>query len=177
MISHHWQPRKPLTPQTSGKVLSQTRMPKDTIEVDLYTTEWDHSYATKPLRTNPPHWGDIAHRAPVGRLEQWIWRKRLWFESTFILIVLEPWEKLLVCEYSFTLIVSCEDSSIGGLPPFSLGTVFALLAVFFAWSVYYYLPAQLQFIYTRTKYYVLGEEGAQAEALTFILRQATSSNK
>lgn len=69
--------------------------------MDLYTTEWDPSYATKPPRTNPPHWGDIAHRAPAGRLEQWIWRKRLWFESTFILIVLEPWEKLLVCEYSF----------------------------------------------------------------------------
>ncbi|KAG8943927.1 hypothetical protein FRC04_002415 [Tulasnella sp. 424] len=121
--------------------------------MDLYTTEWDPSYATKPLRTNPPHWGDIAHRAPAGRLEQWIWRKRLWFESTFILIVLEPWEKLLVC------------------------TVFALLAVFFTWSVYYYLPAQMQSMYTRTKYYILGDEGAQAEALTFILRQATSSNK
>lgn len=73
------------------------------------------------------------------------------------------------------------DGSIGGLTGFlysrcfPAGTVFALVAVFFTWSVYYYLPAQLQFMYTRTKYYIMGDEGNQTEALTFILRQATTS--
>ncbi|KIO28987.1 hypothetical protein M407DRAFT_242792 [Tulasnella calospora MUT 4182] len=135
------------------KLVPQARAPKEMIDVDLYTTAWDTSFSKKPLRTNPPHWGDISNRAPAGRLERWIWRKRLWFESTFILIVLEPWEKLLVC------------------------TVFALLAVFFTWSVYYYFPAQLQFMNTRAKYYILGDEGTQPEALTFILRQATAYRK
>ncbi|KAG8915796.1 hypothetical protein FRC00_013565 [Tulasnella sp. 408] len=89
---------KPSTSPLSGKLVHQARAPKEITETDLYTTGWDSAYSTKPLRTNPPHWGDIPNRAPAGRLEQWIWRKRLWVESTFILIVLEPWEKLLVCE-------------------------------------------------------------------------------
>lgn len=96
MISH--QSRKPSTSPMNGKLAHQARATKEITEIDMHTTGWDSSYSTKPLRTNPPHWGDIPNRAPSGWLEQWIWRKRLWFESTFILIVLEPWEKLLVCE-------------------------------------------------------------------------------
>lgn len=61
-----------------------------------------YSYASDstPLRTNPPHWGQLSNRAPKGPLKRWLWEKAQWVEATFALSVIEPWEKLLVCEYA-----------------------------------------------------------------------------
>lgn len=56
-----------------------------------------------PLRTNPPHWGDLQNRPPKGAVARWLWKKRIWVESTFALSMLEPWEKILVRKCIFVL--------------------------------------------------------------------------
>ncbi|KAG6815968.1 hypothetical protein H0H87_009818 [Tephrocybe sp. NHM501043] len=37
-----------------------------------------------------------ATRKPTSPLAVFFWRRRIWFESTFVLSMLEPWEKILL---------------------------------------------------------------------------------
>ncbi|KAG8905729.1 hypothetical protein FRB99_008366 [Tulasnella sp. 403] len=99
----------------------------------------------KPLRTNVVRRGDLANRAPDGAIERWIWAKRLRFESTFAMSMLEPWEKVL------------------GL------SVLILLWSLLIFSGYYYLPPHIRFVLRRAKYYLLGED---ATGSAFIVGQA-----
>jgi hypothetical protein len=39
-------------------------------------------------------------RRPSSKLGVFLWRRRMWFESTFVLSMLEPWEKFLMCSLS-----------------------------------------------------------------------------
>ncbi len=50
--------------------------------------------ASKPdhRATRPPPKG-------TSSLRMFLWRQRIWFESTFVLSMLEPWEKVLLCEF------------------------------------------------------------------------------
>ncbi|KAH8075863.1 hypothetical protein BXZ70DRAFT_870229, partial [Cristinia sonorae] len=49
---------------------------------------------------------DLPYRPPKSAFGKWVWRKRVWLETTFALSVLEPWEKLLVlCVTYFTLVL------------------------------------------------------------------------
>jgi len=36
-------------------------------------------------------------RKPKSPLQQFFWRRRMWFESTFVFSMLEPWEKVMLC--------------------------------------------------------------------------------
>jgi hypothetical protein len=36
------------------------------------------------------------YRPPKSALGAFLWRRRMWFEATFALSMLEPWEKVLV---------------------------------------------------------------------------------
>ena len=37
-----------------------------------------------------------TYRPPKSALGAFLWRRQIWFEATFALSMLEPWEKLLV---------------------------------------------------------------------------------
>ncbi|KAJ3494855.1 hypothetical protein NLJ89_g10723 [Agrocybe chaxingu] len=76
-------------------------------------------------------------RRPSSKLGVFFWRQRMWIESTFVLSMLEPWEKIL------------------------------LLTIFFAFSlllftgVYKYMPQHLIFLRGRAVYYLWGQEGGE----------------
>ena len=38
----------------------------------------------------------LPYRPPESSLGAYLWRKRLWFESTFALSMLQPWEKIML---------------------------------------------------------------------------------
>ncbi|TFY50201.1 hypothetical protein EVG20_g11660 [Dentipellis fragilis] len=78
---------------------------------------------------------------PQSFLGAFLWRKRMWFETTFGLSVFEPWEKIL-----FMIIFM---------------TITTLIATAFVKI----LPAQLVSMYHRTLYYLLGLDATPALAL------------
>ncbi|KAF8960646.1 hypothetical protein BDZ97DRAFT_1832923 [Flammula alnicola] len=74
-------------------------------------------------------------RKPTSKLGIFLWRRRMWFESTFVLSMLEPWEKILLL------------------------TMFALLLFLVFTGVLKYLPQHLVFLRRRATYYLWGQEG------------------
>lgn len=48
---------------------------------------------------NPPKPDYSDTRPPNSRIGAIFWRYKIWFEGTFVLSVLEYWEKLVVSEY------------------------------------------------------------------------------
>ena len=49
----------------------------------------------------------LPYRPPESSLGAFLWRRRLWFETTFALSMLQPWEKLVLREYSSSRTVLC----------------------------------------------------------------------
>ncbi|CAE6420483.1 unnamed protein product [Rhizoctonia solani] len=81
-------------------------------------------------------------RSPVRKF---LWRKRVWFESTFGLSVMEPWERNMVLTFFFI--------------------AWALLTI----ACYRTLPSTLKFWSERTMFYLHGygnETDANARMLT-----------
>ncbi|KAF9042892.1 hypothetical protein BJ165DRAFT_1312883, partial [Panaeolus papilionaceus] len=72
---------------------------------------------------------------PTSRMGLFFWRRRMWFESTFVLSMLEPWEKVLLL------------------------TIFALLFVLISTAIFKYMPHHLLFLRRRAIYYLWGQEG------------------
>ncbi|EKM53101.1 uncharacterized protein PHACADRAFT_52265, partial [Phanerochaete carnosa HHB-10118-sp] len=70
-------------------------------------------------------------KSPVGAF---FWRRRVWFETTMGLSVLEPWEKVMIL------------------------VVFFLLLTITATGMYKYLPQELDVIQQRMVYYFFGQE-------------------
>jgi len=79
----------------------------------------------------------LPYRPPESSLGAYIWRKRLWFETTFALSMLQPWEKLVLVIVVNTLLV--------------------LLVT----GLYFYLPTHLTFLVGRAKYYLLGQDNPE----------------
>ncbi|KAF9527244.1 hypothetical protein CPB83DRAFT_427834 [Crepidotus variabilis] len=74
-------------------------------------------------------------KKPSSRLGVFFWRWRMWFESTFVFSMLEPWEKVML------LII--------------ISFLFLLLGS----SVLKYLPQHLRFLRGRAVYYLWGQDG------------------
>ncbi|KAF9004589.1 hypothetical protein BDQ17DRAFT_1213966, partial [Cyathus striatus] len=74
-------------------------------------------------------------RPPKSRLGLFFWRQRMWFESTFVLSMLEPWEKVLllsILAITFTLLMS---------------------------GIFTYLPRHVLLMQRRAVYYLWGQDG------------------
>ncbi|KAF7307263.1 Fip1 domain-containing protein [Mycena indigotica] len=50
-----------------------------------------------PAHLPPPKPDHSFTRRPESPIAVFFWRRRMWFESTFVLSMLEPWEKILLC--------------------------------------------------------------------------------
>ncbi|KAG6864731.1 hypothetical protein C0991_007473 [Blastosporella zonata] len=74
-------------------------------------------------------------RKPKSPLAIFIWRRRMWFESTFVLSMLEPWEKVL------------------------LVTLFFMSFVLVMTGIFKYLPEHVSLMLRRAMYYLWGQEG------------------
>ncbi|KAF8634750.1 hypothetical protein AX15_000716 [Amanita polypyramis BW_CC] len=71
-------------------------------------------------------------RPPDSRWMKLLWRWRVWIEATFVLSMLEPWEKLLLI------------------------TLFTSLNFFVIAGIVIYFPHHLLYLRERTVYYVCG---------------------
>ncbi|KAJ6584310.1 hypothetical protein B0H10DRAFT_1688959, partial [Mycena sp. CBHHK59/15] len=76
-----------------------------------------------------------TRRPPGSAIGQFIWRRRMWFEGTFVLSMLEPWEKILLL------------------------TLFAGLCLLVLSGIFTYLPHHLVIMQRRAVYYLWGQEG------------------
>ncbi|KAI0261236.1 hypothetical protein BC834DRAFT_795277, partial [Gloeopeniophorella convolvens] len=74
------------------------------------------------------------YRAPKSRIGRFFWRWRLWFEATFAISMLQPWEKGLIVVFMLIF--------------------WGLLLT----GIYRYLPYHLEFLYRRGVYYLSGTE-------------------
>ncbi|EKM53107.1 uncharacterized protein PHACADRAFT_259275 [Phanerochaete carnosa HHB-10118-sp] len=92
----------------------------------------------------------LPYRPPKSSLGAYIWRKRLWFESTFALTMLQPWEKVL------------------------LMTLFNSFLVLFMTGFCLYFPYHLTFVAGRAKYYLLGQENPEVGVAASIQRLVMS---
>ncbi|KAF8610581.1 hypothetical protein BDV93DRAFT_20354 [Ceratobasidium sp. AG-I] len=71
-------------------------------------------------------------RTPTSVLRRFLWRRQIWFESTFALSMLEPWEKMLI-----------------------MGVLLFISALSLTGAVRY-LPNHLSFLGRRTSFYLHG---------------------
>ncbi|KAJ7793935.1 hypothetical protein B0H14DRAFT_133818 [Mycena olivaceomarginata] len=76
-------------------------------------------------------------KKPTSKLGVFFWRRRMWFESTFALSMLEPWEKLLLI------------------------TLFAALFILVCYGMVMYFPQHLMIMQRRAVYYLWGQEGGE----------------
>ncbi|KAK7052294.1 hypothetical protein R3P38DRAFT_3172617 [Favolaschia claudopus] len=94
--------------------------------------------ALAPPTYLPPAKPDHASTArPDSPFAEFLWRRRLWFESTFALSMLEPWEKILLL------------------------TIFAALFILVASGIIMYFPQHLAVMQRRAIYYLWGQEGSE----------------
>ncbi|KAI0354047.1 hypothetical protein OH77DRAFT_1457071 [Trametes cingulata] len=77
---------------------------------------------------------DLPYRPPKNRVGAFLWRWRLWIETTIGLSLLEPWEKILV-----------------------LTIIYLLLTLVFT-GLYKFVPQQAPLVYRRLLYYFFGNE-------------------
>ncbi|KAL6302928.1 hypothetical protein BKA93DRAFT_703001, partial [Sparassis latifolia] len=92
--------------------------------------EWKHEPSTLAVLFGLR----LPYRPPRSPAAAFLWRRRLWFETTFALSMIQPWEKVLVLLISYATLL------------------FVLLAA------YAYLPAHLTYLRARAAYYLLGAE-------------------
>ncbi|KAH7340697.1 hypothetical protein B0J17DRAFT_652436 [Rhizoctonia solani] len=71
-------------------------------------------------------------RTPSSAVKRFLWRRQIWFESTFALSMLEPWEKMLI-----------------------MGVLLFLWSLFLTGAVRY-LPNHILRVSTRASYYLTG---------------------
>ncbi|KAJ7220523.1 hypothetical protein GGX14DRAFT_325847, partial [Mycena pura] len=90
---------------------------------------------TTPAQLPPPKPDHTYTRRPNTKLGVFLWRRRMWIESTFVLSMLEPWEKILLL------------------------TIFAVLFVLVGSAIVMYLPHHLAVMKGRAMYYLWGQEG------------------
>ncbi|KAK0455464.1 uncharacterized protein EV420DRAFT_1234681, partial [Desarmillaria tabescens] len=84
----------------------------------------------------PPPKPDFSFaRSPKSQVAFFFWRWRIWFEATFALTVLEPWEKIVLLVIMF------------------------ISVTFFLAALFRYLPEQVEKMERRVMYYLWGQEG------------------
>ncbi|KAF9450370.1 hypothetical protein P691DRAFT_665454 [Macrolepiota fuliginosa MF-IS2] len=91
-----------------------------------------------PLVLPPPKPDHRSTRPPskdASSLRMFLWRQRMWFESTFVLSMLEPWEKVLLLSI--------------------IGISFLLIVT----ALFKYLPHHIDVMQRRAVYYLWGQEG------------------
>jgi Small subunit of serine palmitoyltransferase-like len=54
---------------------------------------------TKTVTTRQPQQSKQRYSSPKSGLGKFLWRKKMWVESTFALTMLERWEKILIGQF------------------------------------------------------------------------------
>ena len=123
----------------------------------------------------------LPYRPPESPVGAFLWRKRVWFESTFALTMLQPWEKLCLRECRFP--VPAVPYQAGRCSVFHVAhRHFA--AVFFihsSWillltALVLYFPNEIAYLIARGRYYLFGEEPVEAAVATAVGEAVTKLN-
>jgi hypothetical protein len=80
-----------LPPQFIPTTMSVQEKPLTTIATDFPSSPLEPPTTLSILMY--PTLSAIPPKSPVGAF---LWRRRMWFEATFVFILLEPWEKILL---------------------------------------------------------------------------------
>ncbi|TCD65153.1 hypothetical protein EIP91_003046 [Steccherinum ochraceum] len=102
---------------------------------------------------------ELPYRAPTSVIGVFFWKWRMWFESTFALSMLQPWEKVLISPYHPT----SSPQPVFWLTPPSLDmTVFITtsILILLLTGIFFYFPSHILQISKRATYYLLGSESA-----------------
>ncbi|OCH92423.1 hypothetical protein OBBRIDRAFT_698293, partial [Obba rivulosa] len=93
-----------------------------------------HEYSRTPSTVDVVFGLGLSYHPPRNALARALWRRRVWFETTFALSMLQPWEKVLVMTILYaTILLLCTGVAL-------------------------YLPQHLDFLRARAAYYFLGRE-------------------
>ncbi|TCD60720.1 hypothetical protein EIP91_009626 [Steccherinum ochraceum] len=70
----------------------------------MTTSAGNHVYSSAEWKRQPSTadvvFGlELPYRAPNSSIGVFCWKWRMWFESTFALSMLQPWEKVLISQY------------------------------------------------------------------------------
>ncbi|EMD32459.1 hypothetical protein CERSUDRAFT_99539 [Gelatoporia subvermispora B] len=139
-------PAAPAAPPTPKSAASPPKYPPAS-----RTRSSPYEYSRAPGTADVLFGLTLPYQAPRSVLARALWRRRIWFETTFALSMLEPWEKVLVMMLLYAALLL-------------LGTGVAL-----------YLPQHLAFLHARAAYYFLGLEPAPASVSSNTLSSAGSS--
>lgn len=94
------------------------------------------SHQAHEYKTLPAPKPDLSFaRPPKSAVAQFFWRGRMWFETTFVLSLMEPWEKVLVL------------------------TILTVVFSLFMTGLVTYLPQGAERMHRRAVYYLWGQEG------------------
>lgn len=107
----------------------------------LPTPKPDHS-ATRPPPKNS------------SSLRMFLWRQRMWFESTFVLSMLEPWEKVLLSKSPL-----CPGYERRFTSLLCIVTILGFFCFLVISGLFKYLPHHLDLMQRRAAYYLWGKEG------------------
>ncbi|KNZ75908.1 hypothetical protein J132_00921 [Termitomyces sp. J132] len=112
--------------------------------------------STLPAHALPKPKPDLtATRKPQSPIAIFFWRRRIWFESTFVSSMLEPWEKILLCALAYRLLIPSNRK----VSDYFLVTILFASVVLVVTGIYKYLPQQIFLIRRRAIYYLWGQEG------------------
>ncbi|KAK0195151.1 hypothetical protein F5146DRAFT_1024391 [Armillaria mellea] len=102
------------------------------MSIDKQRESMDTSTKTKLLPPKP----DLTFtRPPKSKVALFFWRWRMWFESTFVLSMLEPWEKIMLL------------------------TIWFICSSFVLSALFRYIRQDIGRVQQRVVYYLLGQEG------------------
>ncbi|KAI0917477.1 hypothetical protein AcW2_007597 [Taiwanofungus camphoratus] len=80
---------------STGSSISPSRLekPRQQLHPDVATsnTEWARQPTTLQVLLSPA----LPYQPPRSAVGVFVWRRRVWFETTFALSMLQPWEKVL----------------------------------------------------------------------------------
>ncbi|KAK0242051.1 hypothetical protein EDD85DRAFT_763171 [Armillaria nabsnona] len=91
-------------------------------------------------------------RPPKSKVALFFWRWRMWFESTFVLSMLEPWEKIMLL------------------------TIWFICSSFVLSALFRYICQDIGTVQQRVVYYLLGQEGDKTTIWYRVNRGAIGGN-
>ena len=119
---------------------------------------------------------DLPYRPPTNPVGAFIWRRRMWIETTMGLSLLEPWEKLMSCACFLLLSFFLSLSLRLTYAWLYIGIFFYSLLLLTITSVWKFTPLQLSLLQERLTYYFYGHETKSAAVVTRVVSRLAGHN-
>ena len=96
---------------------------------------------------------------PTSPIAYFFWRCRMFCDLLFGVYLLEPWERIIVCECDALFLewVGAYDTDNFRFVWDGIDTVISLVCLIMCTGIVRYLPSHLMFLQRRARYYLMGE--------------------